>query len=114
MLAGPQGGLDGGEGRHDDADIVSQGGERLGQRAADVGQAAGLGEGGHFRAEEEDLERLHENLFAPNLGWHALRYSEGRGPARKHALRSTSGRATQTMTSGMPPFTYCCYERGGH
>src|SRR6266852_312594 len=30
-------------------------------------------------------------------GWHALRYSEGRGRNRKpaHALRSTSGRATQ-------------------
>ncbi|HEV3024263.1 MAG TPA: error-prone DNA polymerase, partial [Pirellulales bacterium] len=28
-------------------------------------------------------------------GWHALRYSEGRGPVERHALRSTSGRATQ-------------------
>jgi prepilin-type N-terminal cleavage/methylation domain-containing protein len=27
--------------------------------------------------------------------WHALRYSEGRGPRQEHALRSTSGRATR-------------------
>src|SRR5438128_957883 len=27
-------------------------------------------------------------------GWHALRYSEGRGQRPPHALRSTSGRAT--------------------
>ncbi len=31
---------------------------------------------------------------AAKFGWHALRYSEGRGLTRAHALRSTSGRAT--------------------
>src|SRR5689334_11946762 len=37
------------------------------------------------------------------VGWHALRYSEGRGSVRdSHALRSTSGRATLLIPSPGP------------
>ncbi len=41
---------------------------------------------------------LEAAVFGDNkwvgVGWHALRYSEGRGSVPDHALRSTSGRAT--------------------
>jgi len=58
MFTGLEGGLDGRECGHDDADFMTQGRERLGQRSADIGQPARLGERSHFRAEKKDLERL--------------------------------------------------------
>ena len=59
VLAGLAGCFDRLVGGHDDTDVVPQSGQRLGQRPADVGQPAGLGEGGHLGAEHEDLQPLH-------------------------------------------------------
>jgi hypothetical protein len=45
-------------------------------------------------------EKLWEMLGGQfNIGWHALRYSEGRANGEPHALRSTSGRATPARTA---------------
>src|SRR5262249_46389157 len=57
-----KGGLDGSVSRHDDANVVAERGESLGQGAAHVGQTAGLGEGSDFSAKEQDLQRLHVAL----------------------------------------------------
>jgi hypothetical protein len=50
VCAGAGGGLDRGVSRHRCAHVVAEGGQRLGQRAAHVGEAAGLGERRDLRA----------------------------------------------------------------
>ena len=71
-FAQPVGRLDRGVGRHDDADVVSQEGQGLRQRPGDVGQAAGLGEGGDLGTQEKNLQTLH-GVIRPVIGKPVIR-----------------------------------------